>query len=826
MTAAPEVLTVHVAFHPACPESGAHARALFRLLHGAGLEEPSCWSPIPVRYLCGAAALDGWCKVDDVGFIGDHAVLVVMVSDQMLVDGAWRKALNGIKDGASAPNKPHRVILPVMLSGAMSLLEPFQSRFDPVRVWHRDDKDLPVLPAAPRPAADPFALLPGVDPARQQLALELRAKAEAHTQEEKKAKDARTKWMDRRFDRLRRGFLDALLRCLRLPAGLQAPPPNGQTGPTDHPSTATGDRLVVFLSHAKADGDDIAQWLRDGLGRVSRLQTWYDQNDLRAGAPAAQRMREAAKSCTGGLIAVHSTAYGTRPWCRIEAEAARRPERIDLHWGNESRVVLLNQPGVAISQFGHGAWGRGVEALARLPTIGWPGPDPKTEELDAATALVVDRLLLELLQQRRFLLQVEAATPRPGEVFLAFTPDTWTLTEAVRVIEEPKAGAKPTAKSKAMARTLVYPGGGLTTGEAKAANTRLAAMRKGWTLVDFEHREQPAPPPKAAGKWLALSAGGLSKELYPAGVGEEHINALAIALTRMCALMGWGVAYGGTLSSGLKENHVRALLETARAWRQDETDHAAQDTPPRRRFIRNYVAVGHHGGCTPAVRAEVLDICSFILVDSPPHLRPAGQASTWDLKLDPLANPSAYLERTCGALSEMRRVSTAETDARVLVGGKLKGWSGWLPGVAEELMCSVTTGQPTLLLSGFGGVAGKLGDYLAGAAGAWPEELTFAYHDSRRSSQPEDQAAWTPTARERQRGRFGELKRALEIERSLFKAGTSSVTVIDTRDLRQAVEEVQWWLSSMQYNPRTQGVVEANVRRDDLEAGCPTPFPC
>jgi hypothetical protein len=73
-------------------------------------------------------------------------------------------------------------------------------------------------------------------------------------------------------------------------------------------------------------------------------------------------------------------------------------------------------------------------------------------------------------------------------------------------------------------------------------------------------------------------------------------------------------------------------------------------------------------------------------------------------------------------------------------------------------------------------------------------------------------------ARERQRVRFGELKRALEIERSLFKAGTSLVKVIDTNDLRQAVEEVQWWLSSMQYNPRTQSVVEANVRRDDLEA--------
>lgn len=803
----PDVLSVHVAFHPACPESGEHARGLFRLLHGAGLEEPSCWSPIPVRYLCSAADLGSWPSGDKIGAVGDHAVLVVLVSDLMLVDGAWRSALNRLP----GQNNPQGVILPVMLSGSMSLLEPFSSQFNPLRVWHREDGALPELPAAPRPAADPFALLPGVEPARQQLAIERRATELAHKKEEKKARDQRTQWIELRFGRLRRGFLDALLRSVTPPSTLKATSmPGKPDGVADKPA-APGDRLTVFLSHAKADGDDIAQWLRDGLGRVSRLQTWYDQNDLRAGAPAAKRMREAAASCSGGLIAVHSTAYATRPWCRIEAEDARRPLHCTLsRSGAKPSDVLLNQPGVAISQFGHGSWGRGVEALARLPTIGWPGPDPIREELDAATALVVDRLLLEVLQQRRFLLQVKATTPEANEVFLAFTPDTWTLTEAVRALDPDGSDATP--------RRLVYPGGGLTTGEARAANTRLKAMRRGWSLVDFEHREQVAPPPKAAGKWLALSAGGPSKELYAAGVGEEHINALAVALTRLAASMGWSLAYGGSLSAGLRENHVRALLEAARAWRQDETDPAAQDTPLLPRFIRNYVAVGHHGGCTPAVRAEVLDLCSFILVDGPPHLRPAGQALTWDLKLDPLASPSAHLERTCGALSEMRRVSTAETDARVLVGGKIKDWSGWLPGVAEELLCSVNAGQPTLLLSGFGGVTAKLAAYLTNPSARWPEELTFAYHDSRRSSQPEDKAAWTPTARERQRGRFGELRRVIEAERAQIQSNRSALTICDKTDLRSAVTAVQAWLSAPQPERRTTELHETNVLRDNLEA--------
>jgi hypothetical protein len=342
-------------------------------------------------------------------------------------------------------------------------------------------------------------------------------------------------------------------------------------------------------------------------------------------------------------------------------------------------------------------------------------------------------------------------------------------------------------------------------------------MRPGSKLVDLEHREQAVQPPNAANKWLALSAGGSSPELYAAGVGEEHINALAVALTRLAASMGWSLAYGGSLSAGIKDNHVRALLETARAWRQDE-QLIGEDTEPRPRFVRNYVAVGHHAACTAAQRASLLDLCTFILVDAPPQLRPAAERLSWAVKLDRAADPAAYLLRTCNALSEMRRLSTAETDARVLVGGKLKGWSGWLPGVAEELLFSIKDGQPALLLSGFGGVAGKLGEYLTSADGQWPEELTFVYHDRRRASGPEDKAAWTATAREHQRRRFEELHRVMVAERGQIQTKLSKVRVCDAPDLRSAVAEVQAWLSAPQPERPTKKICETNVLRDDQEA--------
>jgi hypothetical protein len=57
------------------------------------------------------------------------------------------------------------------------------------------------------------------------------------------------------------------------------------------------------------------------------------------------------------------------------------------------------------------------------------------------------------------------------------------------------------------------------------------------------------------------------------------------------------------------------------------------------------------------------------------------------------------------ALSAMRRYVTANTGARVLVGGKLAGYQGSMPGVIEEAIMSVEARQPLYVAGGFGGAA-------------------------------------------------------------------------------------------------------------------------
>ena len=62
---------------------------------------------------------------------------------------------------------------------------------------------------------------------------------------------------------------------------------------------------------------------------------------------------------------------------------------------------------------------------------------------------------------------------------------------------------------------------------------------------------------------------------------------------------------------------------------------------------------------------------------------------------------------TADALSRMRELTSSVASLRIVWGGKISGAAGWLPGIAEEVMCSVTSAppKPVLILGGFGGCA-------------------------------------------------------------------------------------------------------------------------
>ena len=81
--------------------------------------------------------------------------------------------------------------------------------------------------------------------------------------------------------------------------------------------------------------------------------------------------------------------------------------------------------------------------------------------------------------------------------------------------------------------------------------------------------------------------------------------------------------------------------------------------------------------------------------------------------------PSAVDDRKWRiGLTAMRELMCAETEARIVLGGKLEGYKGAMPGVAEEALLALAAKQPLFLVGGFGGCARAIAETL-GLADGW-----------------------------------------------------------------------------------------------------------
>ena len=56
-------------------------------------------------------------------------------------------------------------------------------------------------------------------------------------------------------------------------------------------------------------------------------------------------------------------------------------------------------------------------------------------------------------------------------------------------------------------------------------------------------------------------------------------------------------------------------------------------------------------------------------------------------------------------LTAMRNVMRGDIRARIVLGGRVEGYKGTMPGIAEETRISLEAGQPVFVLGGFGGCA-------------------------------------------------------------------------------------------------------------------------
>lgn len=81
--------------------------------------------------------------------------------------------------------------------------------------------------------------------------------------------------------------------------------------------------VKLFISHAKADGLNLAKKLRNYINNETQLDTFFDANNIADSYHSGKQMLGQFNENTA-VIAVLSDKYATREWCRREIREAKR----------------------------------------------------------------------------------------------------------------------------------------------------------------------------------------------------------------------------------------------------------------------------------------------------------------------------------------------------------------------------------------------------------------------------------------------------------------------------------------------------------------------
>ena len=204
-------------------------------------------------------------------------------------------------------------------------------------------------------------------------------------------------------------------------------------------------------------------------------------------------------------------------------------------------------------------------------------------------------------------------------------------------------------------------------------------------------------------KLIALSVSG-HEDLLSLGYTENHLNDVSLRLSRELLGEGASVAYGGVLGVG---DFMPTLQDAAR---RELDRHPSREGRPEGQpapFVSYqpwpwYHKVGKEQRSWDQGTIEYRDVSYQKDKSTKPE-------DTGDVD-----------QHKARALSRMRRWMAADADARIILGGKLAGFDGLMPGVLEEALFHLEAKKkkPLYVLGGFGGVAQVLAAAMREGGGA------------------------------------------------------------------------------------------------------------
>lgn len=216
------------------------------------------------------------------------------------------------------------------------------------------------------------------------------------------------------------------------------------------------------------------------------------------------------------------------------------------------------------------------------------------------------------------------------------------------------------------------------------------------------------------GKRVAISVSE-SDDLARLGLHAAHLDLAVAELTRAIVFAGGTVVYGGRIDWGF----TRIVLDEAERYRESggAFEHYVPYTEHSEVPIEDLQAYASQLSLKACVR----------LVDAAGVEQSVAEASTTSFARADV--------NSSDSLTAMREVTSRISDARVILGGKVAGFTGAFPGVAEEAAMTVAQGKPLYIAGGFGGAATLVGCIVQPDLYSWlpddlPAGVTFEVRNS------------------------------------------------------------------------------------------------
>lgn len=408
------------------------------------------------------------------------------------------------------------------------------------------------------------------------------------------------------------------------------------------------EELKLFISHSKKDRDQIgrirAEELRDYLGAHSKLDSFFDANDILDGQEFGEIIKEnVGKSL---FVLIHSDTYSDREWCRKEILECKYKQ----------------VPAIRVELFSKGC-SRLFPYMANIPCIRF------SDNWDEIIALML-RTALDWRYQKAYLKKLNEAC---GESHFGIEP---TIPELISILHNHKEDNQ-----------ILYP-------EPPVGLEELEILNDSFESKKFVTPMQLLTSDKnLIGKKIAISISEPSDNNNRV-LGLEILNDLSIELPRHLLASKAELVYGGDLrQNGFTKKLAELSFQYAQsehsnrklysfhnffAWPISNTINHVESVFLTRNRVNKHITEAPDG-CTEEEKTKFI----------PPH-------------------NSHYKFLWSVSLTKMREELENFADALVVMGGRTHGFKGKMPGIIQEVKIALELKKPVYIIGATGGCASIL----------------------------------------------------------------------------------------------------------------------